>query len=193
MRRSRGMRRYTFPMAPQTSIRLTYEDYCAIPDDGRRHEIIDGEHYVNPSPVTRHQLISIRLVIALGSHVYDRGLGYVFHAPLDVVLSKHNVVEPDVIFVSPARTHIITTENIQGAPDLLVEILSGSHPEYDTRLKYQTYERHGVGEYWIVDPHANTIAIHRRSGSSFVQAETGDVLTTPLLPEFALPLAQLFA
>jgi Uma2 family endonuclease len=180
-------------MAPQTSIRLTYEDYCAIPDDGRRHEIIDGEHYVNPSPVTRHQLISMRLVLALGNFVYDRGLGHVFHAPFDVVLAEHDIVEPDIIFVSMARAHIITKKNIQGAPDLLIEILSGSHPEYDTRLKYQTYERRGVAEYWIVDPDRNTITIYRRSGAAFIRADVGDTLTTPLLPGFELPLEPLFA
>jgi Uma2 family endonuclease len=180
-------------MVAQTPTKLTYEDFLLLPDDGRRHEIIDGEHYVNPSPLTRHQVVSMRLVLALGNFVYDNGLGHVFHPPYDVVLGEHDVVEPDLIYVSNARAHIITRNNIVGAPDLLAEILSPSRPEYDTRLKYKTYERHGVAEYWIVDPDASSVAIFRRSGNAFARAESSDVLTTPLLPGFSLTLGALFA
>src|SRR5215203_1775858 len=86
--------RYTFAMAPATSTKLTYEDYCLLPDDGRRHEIIDGEHYVNPAPNTKHQRIGKKLVLALVIYAEPRGLGEVFWAPYDVVLSSFNVVEP---------------------------------------------------------------------------------------------------
>ena len=180
-------------MAPQTATKLTYEDFLLLPDDGRRHEIIDGEHYVNPSPLTRHQMVSMRLVLAVANFVYEHGLGHVFHPPYDVVLGEHDIVEPDLIFVSDDRSHIITRANIQGTPDLLVEILSPSKPEYDTRLKYKTYERHGVPEYWIVDPDAGSISVFRHDGTSFVRAESSDPLTSPLLPGFFLPLAPLFA
>jgi Uma2 family endonuclease len=172
---------------------LTYQDFIALPDDGGRHEIIDGEHYVQSSPFTRHQLLSIRLVIGLYGYVSARALGHVFHARFDVVLSEHDIVEPDLIYVSAARGHIVTEKNIQGAPDLLVEILGESGHEYDTRLKYQTYERNGVGEYWIVDPDENTVAVYRLTRGKFVRADTGDTLTTPLLPGFALSLRDLFA
>lgn len=180
-------------MAPQTSIRLTYEDYCAIPDDGRRHEIIDGEHHVNPSPATRHQFVSMRLSFALYGHVTAHNLGHVFAAPFDVILGTHDIVEPDLIFVSNARSGIITRKNIHGTPDLLVEILSESRPDYDKRLKYQLYERYGVPEYWMVDAERLTISVFRHSGSAFVASPAAETLTTPLLPGFSVSLEWLFA
>jgi Uma2 family endonuclease len=180
-------------MALQTSTKLKYEDFLLLPDDGRRHEILDGEHYVNPSPVTRHQIVSMRLVLALGTFVYEHGLGELFHAPYDVVLGEHDIVEPDLVFVSNERAHIITRDNIQGAPDLVVEILSPSNRGYDERVKYQTYERFGVLEYWIVDPEEQSVTVYRRAGGKFVRAESGDPLTTPLLPGLTLELGTVFA
>lgn len=179
-------------MAPQTSIKLTYEDYAAIPDDGRRHEILDGEHYVNPAPNIRHQIISIRLSTALHGFVQTHRLGYVFAAPTDVVLSEHDVVVPDVVFVSNARADLLTEANIQGPPDLVVEILSSSTRRYDTRLKFDMYERAGVGEYWIVDPDEDVVTVFRREGERFRRVDPGDTITTPLLPGFALPLSAIF-
>jgi Uma2 family endonuclease len=180
-------------MALQTSTKLTYEDFLLLPDDGRRHEILDGEHSVNPSPNTKHQMASGAIFAALFSYATSHGLGYVFHAPYDVVLSEHDIVEPDLLFVSTARRAIITDANIQGAPDLVVEILSPSNRGYDERVKYQAYERFGVGEYWIVDPDAETVTVYRRTGGKFVRAESGDPLNTPLLPGFSLELGSIFA
>ena len=154
-------------MALQTSTKLTYEDLLLLPNDGRRHEILDGEHYVNPSPNTKHQMASGRLVVAIGTFVHAHGLGQLFHALFDVVLSENDVLEPDLIFVSTARRAIITDANIQGAPDLVVEILSPSNHAYDERVKYHAYERFGVAEYWIVDPEAETVTIYRRPDGSF--------------------------
>ena len=179
-------------MAPQTSIKLTYEDYAAIPDDGRRHEIIDGEHYVNPAPNIRHQIISMRLSLALGNVVYGEGLGHLYHPRTDVVLSNGEIVEPDLFFVSNARMGIVKSLNVQGAPDLVIEILS-SNREFDERLKFQGYERTGVLEYWIVDPFEDSVKIFRRAGDRFQRVEVGETLTTPLLPSLVLPLDKLFA
>ena len=179
-------------MASQTSVKLTYEDFAAIPDDGLRHEVIDGEHYVNPSPNLRHQLVSIRLASALFTFVTGHGLGHVFHAPLDVLLSKHDIVEPDIIFVSNANAHILTEPNIQGTPDLLIEILSMDR-DYDRKKKYRLYERTGVSEYWIVDPFEDAVEIYRRHDATFTRIDIADTLTTPLLPGFTLPLRELFA
>jgi Uma2 family endonuclease len=180
-------------MALQTSTKLTYEDFLLLPDDGRRHEILDGEHYVNPSPNTKHQMASLRLVLALGDFVHAYGLGQLFHAPYDVVLSENDVLEPDLIFVSTARRAIITDANIQGAPDLVVEILSPSSRNYDERVKYHAYERFGVTEYWIVDPDAEAVTIYRRAGGTFKRVDSGNAITTPLLPGFALEVSAIFA
>lgn len=179
-------------MAPQTSIKLTYEDYATIPDDGRRHEIIDGEHYVNPAPNIRHQIISVRLTAAVYNFVAEHGLGHVFHPRIDVVLGEHDVVEPDLVFVSNARAQIITRANIEGAPDLVVEILS-SNRDYDERLKFRAYERAGVAEYWIVDPFEERVKIFRHNGDRFLPAEVAGTITTPLLPGFSLALRDLFS
>ena len=180
-------------MALQTSTKLTYEDFLLLPNDGRRHEIVDGDHYVHPSPNTKHQMASGVIFAALFAHATSHALGKVFHAPYDVVLSENDVLEPDLIFVSTARRAIITNANIQGAPDLVVEILSPSNHAYDERVKYHAYERFGVGEYWIVDPEAETVTIYRRAGGSFARIESGDTLTTPLLPGFALDVNAIFA
>ena len=179
------------PMAPQTSIKLTYEDYAAIPDDGRRHEIIDGEHYVNPAPNLQHQRVVKRVVEALLPFEHS-GLGEVFFAPADVVLSLTDVVQPDVLFVGAARSHILTAKNVQGAPDLAVEVLSPFNRAHDERLKLQMYERLGVAEYWIVDPEAESVTIFRRSGNRFQRIDVGETLTTPLLPGFAFNVGALF-
>jgi Uma2 family endonuclease len=179
-------------MAPATSTKLTYEDYCLLPDDGRRHEIIDGEHYVNPAPNIPHQRISRKIVFTLTQHVEQHDLGEVFYAPCDVVLSAFDVVEPDILFVSKARRHIIGTANIQGAPDLVVEILSPSSRQYDEVFKLKRYDAAGVAEYWIVDPDAETIVVHRRRGANFVIVAFDDLITFPLLPELSLRVADVF-
>lgn len=179
-------------MAPATSTKLTYEDYCLLPDDGRRHEIIDGEHYVNPSPNTKHQTILVNLVYALAHHIRERGSGRVFAAPYDIVLSDFDVVEPDVIYVTDARKHVITDANIKGAPDLVVEILSPSNHAYDEVVKFKRYDAMGIPEYWIVDPDRETVKIYRRTSSGYQLAPGADMITTPLIPGFSLPVRDLF-
>lgn len=179
-------------MAPATSTKLTYEDYCLLPDDGRRHEIIDGEHYVNPSPNTKHQTAHGNLFYALFHHVRGHGHGRVFSTPYDVVLSDFDVVEPDIIFVSNARKFIITAANLKGAPDLVVEILSPSSRQYDEIVKFKRYDAMGIAEYWIVDPELETVKVYRRTSSGFALASTRDDLTTPLIPGFSIAIRDIF-
>jgi Uma2 family endonuclease len=179
-------------MAPQTSIKLTYEDYAAIPDDGRRHEIIDGEHYVNPAPNVLHQIILSNIELALQQFVRAHRAGRVLPPALDVVLNVHDIVQPDLVFIGKSRAQIIKEKNIQGAPDLVVEILSDSNRRYDKRVKYDIYERGGVAEYWIVDPGEYTVNVYRRVGDKFTAVEIGNAITTPLLPGFTLPLTTIF-
>jgi Uma2 family endonuclease len=138
-------------------IRLTYEDFCALPEDGMRYEILDGDLYMSPSPVPQHQRVVLNLGALLSDHARRNRLGQVFIAPLDVILDEHNIVEPDVIFVSTGRSAIITEKNIRGAPDLLVEVLSPSTSKRDTADKRNIYARCGVDHYWIIDPAARTI------------------------------------
>jgi Uma2 family endonuclease len=109
-----------------TTVKLTYEDYVSFPDDGKRHELIDGEHYVTPAPLTKHQRISINLAAALHHHCQQTEAGRLFAAPTDVKLTETDIVQPDLLFIAKDRDHLITRENIQGPPDFIVEILSDS-------------------------------------------------------------------
>jgi Uma2 family endonuclease len=179
-------------MSLQTT-KLTYDDYVLIPDDGLRHEIIDGEHFVNPAPNRKHQTVSVNLILALGTHVRAHRLGAIYHAPFDVVLSRTDVVQPDIVFVSNAREESLTNANLQGAPNLAIEILSPSTRKLDTVVKLQRYELFGVDEYWIVDPETEDVAVYRRSGDRLERVEAADPITSPLLPGLAVTLRDVFA
>lgn len=182
-----------------SSRKLTYEDFCLFPDDGQRHELIDGEHYVTPSPTIRHQLLSRRLTDAILRYQREHPGGELFYAPLDCVFTDFDIVEPDLLFVTDDQRHILTEEHVCGAPALVVEILSPGTRRVDQRTKLALYDRVGVREYWLVDPSADTVTVHRRTGDGHLSTEgTLDVarhglLTTPLLPGFALPLAEYFS
>ena len=180
-------------------LKFTYEDFLLFPEDGKRHELIDGDHFVTPAPNTRHQRISKRLLTALENFLQQHSLGEVLSAPCDVVLSDVDIVEPDLLFVSAAQHAIITTLNIQGPPDLVVEILSDSTRKTDEVIKRKLYERYRVKEYWIIDPDLDTIKIYRMEPEEgylpprTLTQEHQDTLTTSLLPGFQIPLTELFA
>ena len=188
------MLRETAPEYIPNSIRLTYEDYCRMPS-GQRYELVEGGLRVVPSPSVAHQEISKRLERALLEWIEDRNLGKVYNAPIDVVLSEHDVVQPDILYVSQERLGIIKEANIQGAPDLVVEILSHSLAEWDRATKRRLYARYGVREYWLVDPEAKTIEVTANNGRELVTLQvysSGTTLTSPLLPDFALDVDKLF-
>jgi Uma2 family endonuclease len=177
--------------------KLTYEDYVRIPEDGQRHEIIDGEHYVTAAPFIRHQRIVRRLVSRFDGFLREHPLGEYFFAPTDVVLSPHDIVQPDLFFISNERSPIVTEKNVQGAPDLVIEILSGSSRRLDEVLKRQAYERFGAREYWIFDPSRKDAQVWERTAKglrrkALLYAAAGDVLTTALLPGLEIPLAEIF-
>ena len=184
--------------AAAPGIKFTYDDFLNFPNDGNRHELIDGDHYVTPSPNTTHQRVSRRLMVALDRYLERHGIGEMFSAPFDVVFSDLDVVEPDLLYISRARGGILTSQHVRGAPDLVVEILAPSTRRTDEVTKRKLYERFGVGEYWVVDPELETTKIYRRVGDAFLRAaelsvEQAHTLTTPLLPEFSILLADVFA
>lgn len=139
---------------------LTYDDLLQMPDDGKRYEIIDGELYVSPSPIPKHQELLGRLHVIMSLFVAEHGQGKVYVAPLDVRLAEHDVVEPDMLFISTERIGIIGETMITGAPDLVIEVLLPSTRARDESLKADLYARAGVQEYWLVDPQAQTLVIH---------------------------------
>ena len=177
-----------------TTIRkLTLADYEKIPADGYRHEIIEGEEFVTPSPEVPHQRVSRNLESLLHVHVSRERLGEVLAAPTDVVLSDTDVVVPDLVFVSAANAAIVTRKNIQGAPDLVVEILSPSTASIDRGAKRVLYERAGVREYWIVDPDAKTLEIHEFGSPRRTRVhKEGQSFTSALLPGLTIRLDELF-
>jgi Uma2 family endonuclease len=179
-------------------VKLTYDDFVLFPDDGLRHELIDGEHYVTPSPNAKHQKVLANLHLLIGPWLRTHALGEVFFAPFDVVFSKLDVVEPDLLYMSNERAaQILTDANVQGVPELVVEIGSPGTRRRDETVKRTLYERAGVSEYWVVDPERDVICVYRRNGERFgrsqeLASEAGDVLTTTLLPGLELPLSDIF-
>lgn len=135
----------------------TYADYCRIPEDRNRHEIIDGRHFVTPSPGVSHQRASVGLTIAIGVKVKGQRLGQIFSAPLDVHLGRGTVVQPDLVVVHRRNLVVIGDKKITGVPDLVVEILSPSTSRRDRLVKKARYERAGVREFWIVDPDTRVV------------------------------------
>ena len=179
-------------------VKLTYDDFVLFPDDGKRHELIDGEHYVTPSPNLKHQKVSGNLHLLIASWLEENAVGQIFYAPFDVVFSKFDVVEPDLLYMSNERAaDVLTKANVQGAPELVIEIGSPSTRKRDETIKRRLYERAGVSEYWIIDPEIDVVRAYRRGANGFkrpieLTAEANDVLTTPLLPGLSLPLVRIF-
>jgi Uma2 family endonuclease len=178
--------------------RLTYRDFVHFPDDGRRHELIDGKHYVTPSPAIRHERLYMRLMKALMDYVEVHPIGELFGSRTDCVMSLFDVVVPDLLLITNDQARIITKKHLRGAPALVVEINSPSTRGRDRRSKRDLYARAGVREYWMIDPDANTVTVFRRPPQGEVpiaathQATAGDTLTTPLLPGFELTLPHYF-
>jgi Uma2 family endonuclease len=181
------------------ALKLTYDDFVLFPDDGKRHELIDGEHYLTPSPNIRHQRISGRLHLIIAGWLESHSIGQLFYAPLDVVFTQYDVVEPDLLYVSNARaSEILTEKHVTGTPEIVIEIASRGTRKRDESIKKRLYERAGVTEYWVVDPDIDGIRVYPRAAGGFgraraLSAEAGDVLTSPLLPGLEVPLVRVFA
>ncbi len=180
---------------PKPWIKFTVKDYMSTPE-GTRYQLLDGEMILAPSPTSRHQTIAAQLFASLREFVLERSLGRVWFAPLDVVLSNYDVAQPDILFVSNARSDIVTEANIQGAPDLVVEILSPGTATYDRGYKQALYSRHNVREYWLVDPDAETVEVLAESQEGLAPVASyaaAGTLTSPLLEGLAIELAGIFS
>jgi len=176
--------------------RLTYDDLLAMPEDRLRHELIDGVHYVTPSPASPHQVVLGNLYFRMRQHLETHAVGTAYLSPLDVVFTMFDVVEPDLLFISTERERIVTHRNVSGAPDLVVEILSKTTARRDEGVKLELYSRHDVREYWVLDPKAQAIRVYRRRRNKLAVAEelkgADAALASPLLPGMSLPLAKIF-
>ena len=164
---------------------LTYKDYLAMPDDGRRYEILDGEVAVSATPVTLHQLIVGNLYWVLRGHVHGRRLGQVYLSPITVILANTTVVEPDLVYVDTGRAGLVTDRGIRGAPTLAIEVLSPSTATSDRGPKFQLYARYGVPYYWIADTDAREVEAYELADQRYRLASRAHGDTSMALPPFA--------
>jgi Uma2 family endonuclease len=179
----------------RANVPYTYREYCYLPNDGRRYEIIDGDLFATPAPSTMHQTVSRRLLYALMSQLELPGIAYIFDAPYDVILAETTVVEPDLAIIRKSRRSSISERGFEGPPDVVVEILSSSTRGNDVVLKKAAYARAGIQEYWIVDPDLDHVEVFRLKETSYDQGVLFDrsaTLTSPSFPEVSIPLVPIF-
>jgi Uma2 family endonuclease len=174
---------------------LTYRDYAALPDDGRRYELHDGELSVTPAPGTRHQRVIGTMHVLLRAHVEMHRLGEVFLSPVDCILSDTTVVEPDLVYLDPTQAHLVSERAIEGSPTLVVEVLSPSTTTIDRSRKRELYARHGIPYYWIVDPVAGRLEAYGLSEGRYTllaRASGTEAASLPPFPDLAFVPASLW-
>ena len=174
---------------------MTYEDLKQMPQDGNRYEIVDGEPVVSPAPTLTHAEIVVRLLFIIRSFVLQHNLGgRVFTAPVDVRLATLRIVEPDIVYVSRERRGIMADPAlIDGAPDLVVEVLSPSNRAYDQQVKFRLYAQAGVREYWLADHEFATLSIFvLRDGGYVLEPTVAGVARSVILPGLEVDVAALF-
>lgn len=177
-----------------TKAKYTHEDYLNTPE-GERYELIDGELILVASPNEEHQITSVELASLMHHHAKAGDLGRVFHAPFDIVFSDTEVVQPDIMFISKERENIRTGANVQGAPDLVVEILSPSSVSRDWNYKRELYARYGVEEYWIADPFHKMVSVMLLRDDVLELTGTyveGDIGTSTALKGFSAGVGEIF-
>jgi len=176
------------------STKFTHADLLEAPDDGKRREIVEGELFVTPSPNLDHQRISRRIELALANYLEANPVGEIFDAPMDVILSDFDVLEPDLLVVLNEHRDILKTW-VEGTPDLVIEILSPTTSKRDRGVKLKAYARHGVTEYWIVDPDERTIEVYRLERERYLAPRVfrePEHITSSMLPSFSLSVARVF-
>jgi len=182
----------------QTQVKLKFrlEDYQHLPEsETKRYELLGGELMMVPAPSWFHQSIAGTLFQLLVQFVKGKALGEVRFAPLDVVLSEHDVVQPDLIYLSKERLDLVREGMVQGAPDLVVEILSPATAGRDQTYKRTLYARSGVREYWLADPETQTIEVLTLGPQGYQLAgryERGQKLRSPLLRDLSIALDEIF-
>lgn len=180
---------------PAGRLKLNYEDYQVLPDDGKRYEILTGDLVVTPAPTPRHQSISKEIEFYLVTCLEKKGAGKVFDAPIDVVFAEDTIAQPDILFIVTERLNIIGERFIQGPPDLIIEILSPSTRRRDMRTKSVLYAQFNVPHYWVVDPDLDCIELFQLQGqryASMAKFTKPDVLVSETFAELRIPLVEVF-
>ncbi|MBM3934059.1 MAG: Uma2 family endonuclease [SAR202 cluster bacterium] len=174
-------------------LKFTYEDYVLLPE-GDRRELIGGDFYVVPAPNNKHQEVVGNLYLALRQFLKKHRLGVVMLSPTDVMFSKMDVVQPDLLFIAEDRRTILTGSKVEGAPDLIIEVLSLGTVGRDRKLKLDLYARYGVKEYWMVDPEKETVQVLQlgpRGKESLRTFTSGNVAST-IINGFEMPVEEIF-
>ena len=172
---------------------LTYDDFAALPDDGKHYELLAGVLYVNPSPGLPHQHTAKRAFFQICEYFEENGLAEVFFAPFDVILSEHDVAEPDILVVAAASQ--FSPRGVEGPPALVVEVISPSSRNYDRVTKAARYLALGVEHYWIIDPKAKHVLCQRAEGGEWVVVAEGrdsDTVCDPAWPDLVITLKDLW-
>jgi Uma2 family endonuclease len=184
---------------PNPLIRFHYEDYQSLPESmSARYELLDGDLLMVPAPTVTHQRISRNLELILIQFVREHNLGEIFYSPIDVVFGvgdDREIAQPDILFVDKTQNHIITPKEIQGAPTLIVEILSERTKTRDRTYKKVLYGRYGVREYWIIDPDDRTVEVYIPGAAGFELSQKysrDGILTSAVLPELRIALEEVF-
>lgn len=189
------MAQRTAPSKSTAESQWTYESYLRETAEGEYFTIIGGEKIVAPNPTSFHQAVLGNLCLLLGGWARQSGVGKLMIGPLDVVLSPDEVTQPDFVFVLAEHLDRLTKKNFQGAPDLVIEILSPGSVQLDRVKKRELYARHGVPEYWIVSPGERTVEIRRLQGEQYELVhvyEEAETLSSPLLTGFTCAVKDLF-
>lgn len=163
---------------------LTYQDYAALPDDGKRHEIHDGELWEMPAPSPLHQIVLANIFRAVDGHVRARSLGIVLFAPLDVILADTTVLQPDLVYLDPGRLDAMSRRGIEGPPTLAAEILSPSTAAIDRTTKRALYARYAVPYFWLVDLEERVIEAHVLRAGEYVVSMAASGAHAVDLPPF---------
>ena len=178
----------------ETSEKYTYQDYAKLPE-GAPYQLINGEFVMTPAPKPYHQRLLKRILISLSKYVDNHSMGEVLCAPIDVFFSKTETYQSDIIYISKDRLPIIAEDKVEGAPDLIVEILSPTTAEYDLRHKKQIYEQHNVKEYWIVDPIEKSVDVYTNKGNKYELIDKfhkSQVLKSSLIKRLEIDLSDVF-
>jgi Uma2 family endonuclease len=174
---------------------FTARDYRLMEDDGCRYEVIQGELLMAPAPNRFHQGISRNLCQFLYSYLRKKKIGKAYDAPFDVYLDDFNVVQPDVVFVAAGSACKLIPEGAEGAPDLLVEILSPSTSKRDLRDKRALYAEKGVKEFWVVSPETRQVQVYfleKQVERPSLVLEEIDTLRSDMFPGLEIPVGELF-
>jgi Uma2 family endonuclease len=180
---------------PQGKIVLTYDDYCELPNDRNRYEILDGELSVTPAPAAKHQIALGNLHRILSVYVFANHFGRLMLAPTDLILAATSVVQPDLIFIGNDRIQVVTERGVEGTPTLVIEILSPTTHRTDRQTKAQLYAKYGVPHYWLMDPDTHVLEAYELSGEQYnlvIKAQDGDVFSPPLFPGLSFQISDLW-